>query len=134
MKNALKAIAVAVLMVSMCMLMNPRDARAQQCNYPGCFSGLSLPFMYSCTCSTYYNYMIFFPFNSNGSTFAAAMSVPMAVSYSTYSTSPAQKYVGTYIPGVQSCWIYAVYGCFTLPVYGTVIEATGVGQPGAYTP
>jgi len=130
----LKLSLVTLIVLALFVSLKPQEAQAQseQCPYPGCFAGYSLPFMYSCTCSTYYNWMVFFPFHTNGIITGAAMSVPMIVNYSIYSTSPAQRYVGTYVPGLQSCWIYAVYGCFTLPVYGTVLEMTGVGEPGPF--
>ncbi len=134
MKNYLKVFGVSILVASMCFPMNPHDAKAQECNWPGCYSGLSLPFVYSCTCDPYYNYMVFFPFNYLGKTIAAAMAVPLVTSYSIYETSPAQRQVGTFIPGAQGCYIYVVYGCYPLPVFGTVLPTTGVGIPGAYTP
>jgi hypothetical protein len=131
----LKISTVALVVMFAVSFASPQDARAQSesCPWPGCFSGYSLPLMYSCTCDPYYSWMIFFPFHTNGMITAAAMSVPPVVAYEIYSTSPSQKMVGTYIPGVQSCYIYAVYGCYPLPVYGTVLEVwTGTSQVGPF--
>jgi hypothetical protein len=33
---------------------------------------------------------------------------------------PSVPDLGAYIPGVQSCWMYAVVACFPLPVIGTI--------------
>ncbi|MFA6158494.1 MAG: hypothetical protein WC763_02600 [Candidatus Paceibacterota bacterium] len=42
---------------------------------------------------------------------------------------PATSYKGAYIPGIQSCWMYAGVTCFPLPVIGT-IGFVGSGLPG----
>jgi hypothetical protein len=134
MKHYLSLILVWVMIISLSICMLSQDARAQSvnCPYPGCFGGYALPYSYICTCNPYYTWMMFFPFQTNGITMSAAMAVPAAVSYSIFKTSTAQKYLGTYTPGVQSCWMSAPHGCYALPVYGTVMEITGVSEPGPF--
>ena len=40
--------------------------------------------------------------------------------YSAYNVETSGVWhLGQYLPGVQSCWMYAVFGCFPLPVLGT---------------
>jgi len=44
-------------------------------------------------------------------------------------TIPATPHLGAYIPGVQACWMYAVFGCFPLPSIG-VMGFVGTGLTG----
>jgi hypothetical protein len=44
-------------------------------------------------------------------------------------TAPATPHLGSYIPGVQACWMYAVAGCFPLPSLG-LMGFVGTGLPG----
>lgn len=44
-------------------------------------------------------------------------------------TVPATPHEGTYIPGVQACWMYAGFFCFVLPSIG-LMAYVGTGLPG----
>lgn len=44
-------------------------------------------------------------------------------------TVPGTPHIGSYIPGVQACWMYAIAGCFPLPSIG-VMGFAGTGLPG----
>ena len=49
---------------------------------------------------------------------------PGTVPYSNYMFYPGSWLLGSYLPGVQSCWMYAGFGCYPLPgVIGTLSMA-----------
>jgi hypothetical protein len=134
-KNFSKYVGVSFLVASLLSFTVPNAAHAQlaDCNHPGCFAGYSTAIVTFCDCSGYY-YMAFSPLFLHGSPSAIAgmLAVPPAVGFSNFATSPAQKYIGTYAPGVQACWINTPTGCVPLPTLGVVLEFTGVSEPGPY--
>lgn len=129
-----KAIIGAFLVLVLIGVSIPKELYADGCPFPGCYGGYSDGSATYCTCSGYY-YMVFAPLfvygMPAGTEFAGALAVPPVVAYSIFATSPAQKHIGTYVPGAQACYMYAVYGCYPLPTYGMVLPFTGVSVPGS---
>lgn len=89
------------------------------------FDGLDV-FEIPCTCSPF-TYHVFAPL------FVASM-VPitgaLAASYTPnlwmyFILHPGAFALGYFVPGAQACWMYAVAGCFPLPVLGTITPFTG---------
>lgn len=83
------------------------------------FGGRLVDWMY-CTCSdSFWEFYV----GAEPSPFpgGALAYVPYAtILYANYNMwTPDVWHLGQYIPGVQSCWMYAGEGCFTLPVIGT---------------
>ena len=84
------------------------------------FGGLA-SFSVPCTCSGTM-WVWFTPLYLGG---PAILTGPLV--YSPYSTIPFAYYLiglpgiwhlGSYVPGVQACWMYAAAGCFPLPSFG----------------
>lgn len=81
-----------------------------------------------CTCASSVWWHFFTPLYLN-------TSVPMAgaltsqsgssIIYMSYFIHPGNWSLGTYMPGVQLCYMYAVYTCFLLPSYGHIVPPTG---------
>jgi hypothetical protein len=132
--NKVKNIFATATALSMLAFMTPGSAHAQaDCAHPGCFAGYSTSIVTYCDCSGYY-YMAFSPLYFYGSPapIAGMLAVPPSVTYQNFATAPAQKYVGTYAPGVQACWINTSTGCIPLPTLGMVLPFTGVSAPGPF--
>jgi len=64
-----------------------------------------------------------------------------ALAYTPYSTllysaynveTPGVWHLGQYLPGVQSCWMAAFFGCFPLPVLGTETQVGTSLSPVAF--
>jgi len=88
------------------------------------FGGLDV-FEFPCTCSPYM-YTYFAPLFYGPVPAAGVLAVPdWGVAFPFYELFPSAWALGTYTPGVQACWMYAVMGCFTLPVVGVVDPFTG---------
>ncbi len=88
------------------------------------FAGI-VSFPIPCTCTA--NLWIWFtPLYLGG---PAVLTGPMV--YSPYSTIlyanffigvPSKYHLGSYIPGIQSCWIFAGFFCFPLPTIGHMFQ------------
>lgn len=78
-----------------------------------------------CTCSPFM-YTWFTPLFLGPVPVTGALAVPdTGTIFPFYQLFPSAWALGTYTPGVQSCWMYAVAGCFPLPVLGTMDPTTG---------
>jgi hypothetical protein len=89
------------------------------------FGGLDV-FEFPCTCSPY-TYTVFFPlYLGNPVPVTGVLAVPDAPTlFAFYELFPSAWALGTYTPGVQACLMYAVAGCFPLPVLGVMTPYTG---------
>lgn len=88
------------------------------------FGGLDVAETY-CTCSA--NFWIWFAplyFTSVPVT-GALVYEPFSIGYSYYVPFPSTWVLGTFIPGVQTCWMYAGYFCFPMLNYGLINWVTG---------
>lgn len=87
------------------------------------FGGM-VSYTMACTCSTSILWIWFTPLYLGG---PVVITGPLA--YSPFSTLlygnfnigvPSKWHLGSYTPGVQACWMYAVAGCFPLPTIGLI--------------
>jgi hypothetical protein len=130
--NMFRKIFVGTLIAATFSMFTPNLVDAQVPPCPSeiyCFGGKSSAAMTVCTCSYYY-WSVFAPIYfygmTEGSAMAAPMAFPPAVLYAEWLTGPMQWFVGEYQP-YNACYMYAVYGCYELPSYGTVdFMKTGV--------
>lgn len=88
------------------------------------FGGLDV-FEFPCTCSPFM-YTVFTPFYVGPVPMVATLAVPdTPTMFAFYELFPSAWALGTYTPGVEACWMYAVAGCFPLPVLGVMDPFTG---------
>lgn len=88
------------------------------------FGGLDV-FEYPCTCSPYM-YVWFAPLFLGPEPATGALAFPdWGVAFPFYELFPSAWALGFFTPGVQACWEYAGYSCFTIPVEGVVDPLTG---------
>lgn len=80
-----------------------------------------------CTCAPSVFWHWFTPFYNNSPVplAGALSSAPGSIIYTYYFIHPGNWSLGTYTPGVQMCWMYAVFSCFPLPTYGHIVPPTG---------
>lgn len=88
------------------------------------FGGLVV-FEIPCTCSPFtwqfLTPLFFGPIPITGA--LAAPDTPFMFPF--FYSFPGAWVLGTYTPGVQACWMYAVAGCFFLPTLGVMNPFTG---------
>jgi hypothetical protein len=88
------------------------------------FGGLDV-FEFPCTCSPFM-YTTFTPLFLGPLPIVGTLAVPDTPTlFPFYELFPSAWALGTYTPGVQACWMYAVAGCFPLPVIGVMDPFTG---------
>lgn len=84
--------------------------------------GGRLMYTFPCTCSGAWSVGLI----PTGPTYAPILSVYAgSQAYAYYSAPFALHFLGTYIPGVQACWMYAVLACFPFPSYGIMTPFLG---------
>lgn len=114
MKNSLLASFVFV-----CVMAFPPLSHAQ---VP--FGGLDT-FEFPCTCSPFM-FTLFTPMFFGPIPGAGALAVPDTPTFFPFfELFPSAWALGTYTPGVEACWMYAVAGCFPVPVLGVMDPFTG---------
>lgn len=110
---------VLVLIVSLPLFIFPSKARALP---PPLLEFGGGAYMYwPCTCSAG-SWLYFVPLHLQGATLSGPMTFyPATFQFADrMGGSPGVKYLGGYVPGVPSCWIYAGYFCFPLYAVGTM--------------
>lgn len=88
------------------------------------FGGLDV-FEFPCTCSPFM-YTVFTPLFLGPVPMTGVLAVPYTPTlFPFYVLFPSAWALGTFTPGVQACLMYAVMGCFPLPVMGVMNPFTG---------
>lgn len=122
MKN--KFFVTSLVFILVLALSLPSKTHAQGVGSP--FGGL-VSFSIPCTCTPSLLWVWHTPLFLGGPIVATGPLV-----YSPFTTIPYPEYMfgvpgawdlGTYIPGVQACWMYAVFFCFPLPSIGLMTMA-----------
>lgn len=89
------------------------------------FGGLDV-FTVPCTCGFAFNYHWFVPLFLGPAPVSGPLAAPITPNlFAFYILHPGAWALGFFVPGVQSCWMYAAVACFPLPVLGTITPYTG---------
>jgi hypothetical protein len=87
------------------------------------FGGREL-FWIPCTCTVsnlWIYYLAATPSNFHGGALVYSPYITQLFSFYNVET-PDVWHLGQYLPGVQSCYMYAVFGCYPLPAIGTEMQ------------
>ena len=121
------------MIISVFFFFTPSASAQVVCPFPGCFGGKAVSAFF-CPCSA--NYIIYFSplylYPSSGPVAGGLIFQPGTMKYLNYNIIPSEGVIGSYMPGVQNCWIPVTHGCalYTVGNLGQILPDTGSSLPG----
>lgn len=129
--NMIKKIILSFLITTFLLISAPTVQASVPCPYPGCFGGVARSEIF-CTCSD--NFLVYFTplyFYGSPAPLAGPLTFqPGTMKYLNYSILPTEAVIGSYVPGVQACWMDVGPTCVPVPNYGLILPDTGSSLPG----